>query len=205
MKVLVAEDDPVSRRVLEEMLKSWGHEVVAARDGQEAWAVLGGPHPPRMAILDWMMPGMDGPEVLRRARAAEATRGCYLFLLTSKDRREDIVAGLGAGADDYIVKPFDSKVMKARVDVGVRVVELQEGLAARVQELEEALARVRELQALLPICSYCKKVRDDEGYWKQVETYISEHTQVRFSHSFCPDCYRTHVVPELEKLKSNAA
>ena len=113
----------------------------------------------------------------------------YIIMLTAKTDKEDLVDGLDAGADDYITKPFDRQELRARIGVGVRIAELQKNLAYRVVELEAALSRVRQLQGLLPICSYCKRVRDDQNYWQQVDSYVSKHTEVEFSHSICPACY----------------
>ena len=201
MKVLIAEDETVSRRLLEATLVRWGYEVVVASDGVEAWEALQGDDGPSLAILDWMMPGMDGLEVCRRIRNRPSSTPPYLILLTAKGRREDIVTGLEAGANDYVTKPFNREELRARVQVGVRMVELQQSLADRVRALEEALARVKQLQGLLPICSYCKKIRDDQNYWQQVESYIAEHSQAQFSHSICPDCYEKLVKPELDQLR----
>jgi DNA-binding response OmpR family regulator len=111
-----------------------------------------------------------------------------------------VVAGLQAGGDDYVTKPFDREELHARVKVGLRILQLQMNLADRVRELEEALASVKQLQGLLPICSYCKKIRDDQNYWQQVEGYISEHSGAVFSHGICPECYDKFVRPELKKL-----
>ncbi len=201
MKILVAEDDMVSRRLLEATLVKWGYEVVVTCDGAEAWAVLQGADAPPLAILDWMMPGMDGIELCRKVRQALMPTPPYLILLTAKGRREDVVTGLRSGANDYVTKPFDREELRARVQVGIRIVELQQSLADRVKALEDALARVKQLQGLLPICSYCKKIRDDQNYWQQVENYISEHSEAQFSHSICPDCYERHVKPELDQLR----
>jgi DNA-binding response OmpR family regulator len=154
-----------------------------------------------LAILDWMMPGLDGVEVCRRVRRGATATPPYLILLTAKGRREDIVTGLRSGADDYVTKPFNREELRARVQVGIRIVELQHSLADRVKALEEALTRVKQLQGLLPICSYCKKIRDDRNYWQQVENYISEHSEAQFSHSICPDCYEGRVKPELDQLR----
>lgn len=149
MKVLIAEDDLVSRRVLEATLVKWGHEVVVASDGAAALAVLEGADAPPLAILDWMMPGLDGVEVCRRARRSFSTTPTYLILLTAKTEKEDIVAGLDAGADDYLTKPFARVELRARIEVGVRVIKLQKGLADRVEELKQALtARERAAESL---------------------------------------------------------
>ena len=200
MRILIAEDDLVSRRLLEATLKKWEYEIVVACDGQQAWELLHQPDAPRLAILDWMMPGLDGVEVCRRMRAQPAEHPAYLILLTAKHTTSDIVAGLDAGADDYIVKPFQRDELRARVQVGERVVKLQEALAARIRELGEALANVKQLQGLLPICSYCKKIRDDQNYWQQLETYFLEHSAARFSHGICPDCWDRIVKPQMEQM-----
>ncbi|MCJ7502632.1 MAG: response regulator transcription factor [Acidobacteriia bacterium] len=202
MRILIAEDDAVSRRRLEATLQKWGYEVLAVEDGLAAWEVLQGEMPPPLAILDWMMPGMDGIEVCRKVRERSPSRPLYIIVLTARGSREDVVAGLQAGGDDYVTKPFDREELHARVRVGLRVLQLQMNLADRVRELEEALARVKQLQGLLPICSYCKKIRDDQNYWQQVEGYISEHSEAIFSHGICPDCFEKFVKPELNKLKS---
>ena len=202
MKVLIAEDDPISRFMLEASLKKWGYEVVSTTNGREAWEALQQDDPPQLAILDWMMPGMDGVQVCRKVRQAPATKRIYILLLTAKGEKGDIVVGLEAGANDYVAKPFDRAELKARVQVGARVIELQQSLSDRVAELVAALSQVKQLQGILPICAHCKKVRNDQDYWQQVEGYISAHTEVQFSHSICPQCYDTIVVPELERLSS---
>ena len=199
MKILIAEDDAVSRRLLEATLEKFGYEVVVAVDGAEAWAVLQGADAPRLAILDWMMPEIDGVEICRRLRQVPNTTPPYLILLTAKCGKEDVVTGLDAGANDYLTKPFDRAELRARVQVGAHVLELQEALAARVRELEEALSQVKQLQGLLPICSYCKKIRDEQNFWQRVDCYLAEHTELLFSHGICPDCYRDVIQPQLDK------
>lgn len=188
MKILIAEDDPVSRCLLEATLVKSGYEVTVTTNGEEAWEALQRDSPP-VAILDWMMPGLDGVEVCRRVRAIQTSTPTYLILLTAKSEKQDIVHGLEAGADDYVTKPFDRLELQSRVSVGLRIAELQRNLANRIADLEAALTRVKQLQGLLPICSYCKKVRDDQNYWQQVDSYISKHSEVEFSHSICPACF----------------
>ena len=202
MRILIAEDSLVSRHLIETTLRRWGYDVLVTCDGSEAWQVLQASEPPPLAIVDWVMPKMDGPELCRRIRQTPMTSSLYVILLTAKGMREDIVAGLDAGADDYLVKPFDPGELRARVDVGRRIVELQQSLADRVRELEEALSQVRSLHGLLPICAYCKKIRDDKNYWQEVEGYISKHSEAQFSHAICPSCYEKCVKPELEQMKS---
>src|SRR5262249_7926245 len=155
MKILIAEDDPVSRLALEANLRRWGHEVVSTSDGNAAWEVLRSGHAPRLAILDWMMPGLDGPDVCRRVRSLPDADLMHLSLLTAGTTKTDIVVGLESGANDYILKPFDREELRARLNTAVRMIELQQSLAERVRELAEALSRVKHLQGLLPICCYC--------------------------------------------------
>ena len=205
MRILIAEDEPTSRLLLERTLAAWGHDVQVCHDGQQAWEALQAPAHPSLAILDWMMPQLDGIDVCRRARQVPQLAALYIILLTTRDAEEDIVAGLDAGANDYITKPFRRRELAARIGVGERVVDLQSQLAARVIELEDALARVKTLQGLLPICSYCKKIRGDDNYWKQVEGYIEEHADVSFSHGICPDCYANIVEPQLQQLYADLA
>ncbi len=200
MKALIAEDEVVSCRLLEDMLSDWGYEVVVAHDGDSAWEILQGEDPPKLAILDWLMPGTDGVEICRRLRATENGEPAYVILLTGKNRKEDIVTALEAGANDFITKPFDAEELRVRVQAGRRIVELQSDLAARVKELQEALDHIKTLQGILPICSYCGRIRDDQSYWSKLENYLATHTNVQFSHGICPECYEKYVVPMLDEL-----
>jgi CheY-like chemotaxis protein len=202
MNILIAEDDPSSARLLEFYLQRWGHHVVVARDGLEAWEILSAEDGPRLAVLDWMMPGMDGIELCRRARAQTPALSLYVILLTARSENDDVVAGFTAGADDYVVKPFRSSELRARIQAGVRIVELQASLERKVAELEDALAQVRQLEGVLPICSYCQRIRDDEDYWQQLEAYISTRTEACFSHGICPECWDTRIAPELQALQA---
>ena len=203
MRILVADDESVSRRTLQSMLEDWGYSVSVCADGAVAWELLQRADAPPLVILDWVMPRMDGLEVCHKLRAVSTPCPTYVLLVTSKDQNADIVTGLDAGADDYVAKPFNREELRARVQVGVRVVELQRRLAERVRELEAALADVKHLSGLLPICAYCKKIRNDQNYWQQVESYVSEHSEAQFSHGICPDCYETVVKTELSHLRIN--
>jgi len=187
-RVLIAEDNETSRLILQSLLAKWGYEVVATRDGAEAWAVLQSENPPRLAIMDWMMPEMDGAEVCRRLREVSAGQPFYVIILTALGRKEDIVSGLEAGADDYLTKPFNREELRARLQVGERVIALQTALAQRAQELEEAIAHIRTLQGILPICMHCHRIRNDEQSWQKVEHYIEAHSNAQFSHGLCPEC-----------------
>jgi len=201
MKILIAEDDFTSRRILEILLLQWGYEVTVTSNGAEAWEVLQKEDAPPLVILDWMMPGKDGREICTLIRGKQNSEvPHYVILLTSKSYKEDIVTAFEAGADDYITKPFDREELKARIKVGERIVSLQNTLAKQVKELQEALNHIKTLQGILPICSYCKKIRDDGNYWQLLENYISTHSMAQFSHSICPDCYKKYVEPDLERL-----
>ena len=135
MKVLIADDELVSRRLLESSLRRWGYEVIVARDGFEAWEQLQGPDAPRMAVLDWMMPGMDGAELCRQVRQSADDSYTYILLLTSKRSRESVVEGLEAGADDYVSKPFDPQELRVRLRTGKRILYLMEQLVAAREAL----------------------------------------------------------------------
>jgi len=204
-KVLVAEDDRISRRTVVSALTRGGNQVIEAEDGKQAWEILQDSSAPRLAILDWVMPRLDGLQLCRDLKEVSDGKTRYLILVTSKAARQDIVKGLEAGADDYIVKPFDAEELRARVRVGFRVLDLQEKLAHRVDELEQAICQIKQLQGLLPICSYCKKIRDDGNYWQQVEEYLGQHSEVTFSHGICPMCYEKEMVPQLAALKNEHA
>lgn len=167
---------------------NWGFSVVTAEDGEAALHILEGPDAPPLAIIDWMMPKMDGLEVCTRVRQRTGVPYVYLVLLTAKSQKEEIAAGLEAGADDYVIKPFDPDELRARLTVGQRVVALERQLAKKVSDLELALADVRKLKALLPICMYCKSVRDDKDYWHRIDEYIHQETGTDFSHGICPHC-----------------
>ena len=145
MKLLIAEDDPFFRRILEQLLGS-EFEISSAVDGNMAWSVLEQKDGPRLAILDWVMPGMTGPEICRLVRTTPRVASAYLILLTDKNSAADITAGLRAGADDYLTKPFDPGELRARVGVARRIVELQTDLATQVLALEDALQREKLLQ-----------------------------------------------------------
>jgi diguanylate cyclase (GGDEF)-like protein len=136
MRILIAEDDFTSRAILTAALKKHGHETVTTVNGAEAWEAMQQPDAPQLAILDWMMPHMDGVEVCRRVRALETDQPPYIILLTSRDEKADIIAGLEAGADDYVAKPYDPRELHARINVGLRMIEMQ----AKLLEARNALA-----------------------------------------------------------------
>lgn len=182
MNVLIADDDPTSRLVLSATLQKLGHQVTVAKDGVEAWALFENGEV-RLLISDMVMPGVHGLELCRRIRAANRPRYTYIILLTSVGGKSSYLVGMRAGADDFINKPFDEEQLAARLVVAERILNLQ--------------SQVNQLSGLLPICCVCKKVRDDQNYWQQVESYISKRTDARFSHGYCPDCFKK-TMQELE-------
>ncbi len=190
MRILIAEDDFTSRNMLAGVLKKAGYEPVEAVNGLEALEELQRPDAPRLVVLDWIMPEMDGLEVLRRLRAVQSDRPPYVLMLTTKTDKEEIIAGLEAGANDYLAKPFGAGELRARIEVGRRMVEMQDALAEKIVELRRALAEIKTLRGSVPICAGCKKIRDDEGFWQQVEVYVREHTEAEFSHGLCPECMK---------------
>ncbi|MFH1313233.1 MAG: response regulator transcription factor [Candidatus Eisenbacteria bacterium] len=198
MKVLIAEDDLTSRQILESLLKKWHYDVIAVENGTDALEKLQAADAPRLAVLDWMMPGLDGVEVCQRVRESDVDEPPYIILLTAQSNKNDVVAGLAAGADDYIVKPFDYSELQARIEVGVRVIKLQRDLATRIADLQDALEHVKTLQGLLPICMHCKSIRTDEKSWEKIEGYIAGHSDAQFTHGLCPECLEKYY-PELTK------
>ena len=164
-KILIAEDHYVSRHLLERNLTNWGFSVVSAEDGEAALRILDSENAPPIAILDWIMPKLDGAEVCQRVRAIKDRPYVY-----------------------FVIKPFDPDELRARLKVGQRVVNLERTLARKVFDLEKALADVRKLKELLPICMYCKSIRDDKDYWHHIEEYIHSETGTDFTHGICPKC-----------------
>ena len=186
MKILAVEDDPVARAVLRQALRQLGHEAVEAPDGESAWEILQD-EPFRVVVSDWVMPRCDGLDLCRRIRGRVGTEYLYFILLTSRDAsRDNQTEAADAGVDDFLTKPLDLTELWTRLRVAERILRYT--------------TQVRQLEEMLPICSYCKKIRDDQNYWQQLEGYISERTGSDFSHSVCPDCYTRVVLPEIEKI-----
>lgn len=186
MNILVAEDDSLSRILLYATLKKFGHAVVATENGREAWATFQREHFP-ILISDWMMPELDGLELCRLIRDEQREKYTYIIVLTSLDGRDNYLAAMDAGADDFITKPFDVAQLKARLGVAARVLGLRE--------------RVTQLEGLLPICAYCKKIRDQRKSWMPIEQYIAARSDASFSHGICAECLETKVKPEMERFK----
>jgi len=206
MRVLVADDDNVSRTLLTRTLHEWNFDVAAYADGQTAWTRLR-EDKPAIAILGWAIAALTGLELCRRIRLDPEIAYLYVLLL-SPNSRQHAVAALDAGADDYLAKPCDTDELRARMNVARRVVGLQRTLSDQVSELQTALSTVRQLKGLLPICSYCKRIRSDEDYWEQMESYIAQHSDAQFSHGICPGCMERAMqdmeAPRRHRSKSRA-
>jgi sigma-B regulation protein RsbU (phosphoserine phosphatase) len=198
MRVLIADDDVVTSRRLRGLAESWGYEVVTASDGPSTLTALQDENAPRLVLLDWVMPGVDGVEVCQSIRRREDGQSTYIIMLTARSGHDDMVAGFAAGVDDFLVKPFDADELRSRLKAAARIVELQLRLAANVNELTTALASVKTLKGMLPICGYCKSIRDDSNYWHQVEEYVGQHADVAFSHGICPQCLEGALADAIE-------
>ena len=191
MKILAVEDDAVARAVLRQALRRLGHDVVEAVDGRAAWDLLQQSDGIRVVVSDWAMPNGDGLDLCRRIRNRVGSEYAYFILLTSRDATEENqTAAADAGVDDFLSKPLDFSELWMRLRVAERILRYT--------------TQVRQLEEMLQICSYCKKVRDDQNYWRQLEGYISERTGSDFSHSVCPECHERVVVPEIERMRKAA-
>lgn len=199
MRILFAGDEKVTRLRIKKTLAEWGFATEFYSDGEAAMKRLCEPDPPRLCILEWLLPGLEGPELCRRIRQRFPDQSFYFILLTARQGVANISEGLNAGADDYMTKPFSPRELRSRIQVGLRIIGLECALAGKIKQLTSALDDVRQLRGLLPICSYCTKIRNDQDYWEQVESYISRHSGVAFSHSVCPECYEKYVKPMLEQ------
>lgn len=191
-RVLLAEDEPVTRRLLEAQLTRFGFEVISVSDGLKAWEVLQSPDAPPLVVLDWNMPGLDGPDVCKRIRESTRAGYTYMLLVTARNAKSDVVEGLSAGADDFISKPVDPDELHARLRTGERIVRLEQTLALQVKELQAAAEHVKELQGMIPICMHCKRIRNQSQIWEKVETYIEQRSDAKFSHALCAECLNTH-------------
>jgi CheY-like chemotaxis protein len=187
-RLLVAEDDERSRFGLVRLLERDGYEVIVANDGQAAIDILLAPNPPQIALLDWGMPRLDGIHVCCAVRSIPANPYTYLIMVTGRAEPDDALAAFAAGVDDFLSKPIDNLQLLARLRCGERVVALENRSAERIAELKAALDEVRKLRSLLPICKYCKRVRDDADSWHAFEGYLRDEPGTDFSNVVCPDC-----------------
>lgn len=187
MNILIAEDEMISRRLLEKFLTDVGHTVESVSNGVEAWEKFSRERV-RVIVSDWRMPDMDGLELCRKVRAAQREDYTYFILLSSVTRTVDnFMQAARAGVDDFLSKPLNHDEIWMRLRVAERILSFTK--------------QIQQLESILPICAYCKKIRNDGDYWEQLETYMNEHAGLDFSHSICPDCYDTHVMPEIKSMK----
>jgi sigma-B regulation protein RsbU (phosphoserine phosphatase) len=186
MKILLAEDDPVSLKILQITLQHYGHEIVTATDGAQAWEIFDS-EPFRVVVSDWMMPNVSGLEFCERVRRRPRTDYTYFILLTAINAgRDNLRKAMEAGIDDFLSKPLDREAIMMRLRVAERILEYT--------------VQIRQLKELIPICMYCKRVRDDHDFWSQVESYIHAQTGSNFSHGICPECYGS----QMNRLPSRA-
>ena len=186
MKALIVEDDPIARLYIDASLKAQGLETIVTEDGEAALAAIAS-EPVRLIVSDWMMPKVDGLELCRRVRSRGGDYIYFIMLTQMSASRENEDAAIDAGVDDFLLKPVNPRELKIRLHVARRILEYT--------------AQIQRLESFIPICSYCKKVRDDHNYWQRIESYINERTGSEFSHSVCPDCYEREIVPQLRALK----
>jgi len=206
IKVLVVEDDPFFQRVLMKRLLAEGYQVFAAGDGREGMKAIVS-FEPDLVISDWMMPEVDGLELCQSVKTGLREAAPYFILLTAKGEISNKLLALDTGADDYLVKPCDQGELMARVRAGLRIVLLTQELRMAVGELNIANAELQSMRAegqhqaqeMLPICSFCRKVRDADGHWHSLEEYVAQRTQADFTHGICPECRVEHypaIMPE---------
>jgi len=197
--ILMVDDLPKNLQVLGSILREKDYRISAAVSGKQALEMLPGINPD-LILLDIMMPDMDGFEVCRQIKKIPASKDIPIIFLTAKTEHEDILKGFSAGGIDYITKPFNAEELLARAGTHIQLKQARDREKELIAELQNALAKVKLLSGLLPMCSNCKMIRDDAGYWRQVEDYLSEHSEAQLSHSLCPNCVQ-ELYPDLaEKI-----
>lgn len=186
-KILIVDDMPANIKILVDALRE-EYRISVAKNGAEAIALVCSDEAPDLVLLDVVMPQMDGYEVCAKLQADSKAKRIPVIFITSLDSDEDEAKGLELGAVDFITKPFSMPIVKARIRTHLHLRAFERSQAKLITELKEALDQVKTLNGLLPICANCKKIRDDKGYWNQIECYVSEHSMAEFSHSICPEC-----------------
>ena len=195
--ILVVDDTPTNIDLLTLVLKKRSYTVHAAGSGVQALEMVH-TSAPDLILLDVMMPIMDGFEACRRLKLNPVSAAIPVIFITALDEMRDKLKGFQVGGVDYISKPFQAEEVLARVKAHLTIQKLYKDLAAKNEKLEEAMVEVKALQGIVPICSMCKSIRDDKGYWQKVEMYVSERVGTRFSHSYCPTCLKK----EMKQLDS---
>lgn len=183
---MIVDDVSINTQLLEEILKD-KYNLIIARDGKEA-VKLSMEQLPDLILMDVMMPEIDGFQACREIKKNDKTWEIPIIFITAKDKEDDTVQGFEAGGVDYIAKPFNHRELKARISTHLELKNTKDKLKDKVKELQTALSEIKTLKGLLPICSHCKKIRDDNGYWEQIEEFIIDHSNADFSHSICPEC-----------------
>ncbi len=192
MKVLIADDEQVSRAVLSAILTRAGYQVTVVERGDDALTTLRAHDGPQLAVLDWNMPGISGVGVCRALRADTSHRYRYLVILTAREGRAERLEGLDAGADDFLNKPIDQAELLARLRSGERIIQLENTLADRVDEIGRALGQVRQLEGLITICMHCKRIAAGTDGWQRLEAYLAAHSNASFTHGLCQECLDRH-------------
>jgi len=195
-KILIVDDTQANIEMLNETLEN-EFDIYFAADGNDALQKVQLLEPD-LILLDIMMPVMDGFEVCRKLKENEQFRDIPVIFITALDQAEDESKGLVLGAADYVTKPFNPDIVLLRVRNHLKLKNQRDTLELRTLELEKILSEIKVLQGIIPICAYCKNIRDDQGYWNQVEKYVSEHTEAKFSHGICPTCFEN----EMKELES---
>jgi sigma-B regulation protein RsbU (phosphoserine phosphatase) len=190
MKVLVVDDDPVLRMVVSAGLKALKHDVTAVDGGTKAWALLQKEHFP-VIVTDWAMPDMNGILLTQTIRATPRANYSYVIMLTGHGTREDFLTGVRAGVDAFLVKPLDGAMLEAQITIAARIVGLQD--------------HAKRLEQIMTVCSYCKRVRDKQTGWVDMEQYIKQEFQTLPSHTFCPSCFTDKIEPEMKELGLDTA
>lgn len=185
--ILIVDDVADNIRVLGNILKNRGYSIITATSGEQGINIARAKKPD-LILLDIQMPGMDGFQVCKTLRAGDETRDIPVIFLTARTETDDLVRGFDMGGVDYITKPFNTPELIARVSLQIELKKLRDEQACLIEQLKKALDEVKTLSGLLPICASCKKIRNDTGYWEQIENYISAHSEAQFTHSLCPDC-----------------
>ncbi len=198
LSILVVDDTAMNIDLLTLVLKKRDYIVRIANSGKRALEQV---HlaPPDLILMDIMMPGMDGFETCRRIKADRSLANIPVIFITALDEMKDKLKGFQVGGVDFITKPFQAEEVLARVKAQLTIQKLYKDLAAKNQKLENALEEVKALQGIVPICSMCKSIRDDKGYWQEVEMFVSERVGTQFSHSYCPTCLEKEM-KQLDKL-----
>lgn len=186
--ILIVDDNPQNLQLLGKHLNNSGYALSFAMSGVEALSFLrDAKQLPMLILLDIMMPEMDGIEVCRELKKDDRLKHIPIIFLSAKSELEDIIKGFNAGGVDYITKPFFAQELLARIKTHI--------------ELKKAYAEITTLRGILPICANCHKIRDDQGFWQQVEQYIQQHIDVQFSHGICPECMK-ELYPEIPPMES---